>query len=89
MTADAPVLPDWDRGCVTDLVPGLLGAGEGGPLPDAVVDAAAVVLLVIDGLGWHQLQRFASVAPTLSTLEGAPITTVAPSRANSRASAAP
>ena len=36
-------------------------------------------LLVIDGLGWHQLQARAHLAPTLTGLTGRSITTVAPS----------
>jgi predicted AlkP superfamily pyrophosphatase or phosphodiesterase len=37
------------------------------------------VLLVIDGLGWNQLQTRTHRAPTISGMEGGPITTVAPS----------
>jgi predicted AlkP superfamily pyrophosphatase or phosphodiesterase len=37
-----------------------------------------VVLLVLDGLGWEQLQAFAPVAPTLAAAAGGPITSVAP-----------
>jgi len=65
---------------VTDIVPGLLDAtAPPASLPLQVVEAEAVVLLVIDGLGWHQLEQFARVAPNLRGLEGGPITTVAPS----------
>ena len=80
MVANDPVLPDWAGGCVTHLVPALLG-DERLPAvaPEALVDASAVVLVVIDGLGWDQLQQFSSVAPNLSMLQGGPITTVAPS----------
>jgi len=80
MLADDPVLPDWADGCVTHLVPGLIGVERlPSVAPASLVDASAVVLVVIDGLGWHQLQQFSSLAPTLSALEGGPITTVAPS----------
>ncbi len=51
-----------------------------------LVAAPAVVVLVIDGLGWFQLQRWAERAPVMSGLgervqraEAVPITTVAPS----------
>lgn len=37
------------------------------------------MLLVLDGLGWHQLQRFSDLMPVVSTFEGSSITTVAPS----------
>ena len=79
--SDSPVLPDWNDGCVTQIVPGLLEPEPGSsPLfDDEVLDASAVVLLVIDGLGWHQLQARAHLAPTLTGLTGRSITTVAPS----------
>jgi predicted AlkP superfamily pyrophosphatase or phosphodiesterase len=65
---------------VTDIVPALLEPDEHGTvLPADVENARTVVLLVIDGLGWHQLQAHARVAPTLAGLAGGPITTVAPS----------
>ena len=65
---------------MSDIVPALLDPEpEAGLLPAPVVDAEAVVLLVIDGLGWDQLERFAHSAPTLVGLAGGPITTVAPS----------
>jgi predicted AlkP superfamily pyrophosphatase or phosphodiesterase len=80
MVTDEPVLPDWADRCVTKLVPALVGLEDlPSVAPDSLGDASAVVLVVIDGLGWHQLQQFASVAPTLSMLDGGPITTVAPS----------
>ena len=42
--------------------------------------ANQVVLLVIDGLGWEQLQDRASISPTLvrAALTGSAITSVAP-----------
>jgi len=48
-------------------------------MPKAVEGANQVVLLVIDGLGWHQLQSNIAHAPTISTMQGGLITTVAPS----------
>jgi hypothetical protein len=43
------------------------------------VGAAQVVLLVLDGLGWEQLQERPGLAPTMTAMAGGPITTVAPS----------
>jgi predicted AlkP superfamily pyrophosphatase or phosphodiesterase len=43
------------------------------------VGAAQVVLLVLDGLGWEQLQDRPGLAPTMTAMAGGPITTVAPS----------
>lgn len=81
MSTERLVLPDYDGACITNVVPALLRPGHPAPtwLPAAALDAASVVLLVIDGLGWNQLQARLRRAPTLAGLEGGPITTVAPS----------
>jgi predicted AlkP superfamily pyrophosphatase or phosphodiesterase len=52
----------------------------GGPswLPGVVEDAAQVVLLVIDGLGWEQLADHRAEAPTIASMAGGPITSVVP-----------
>ncbi len=47
-------------------------------MPDAVRAADAVVLLVLDGLGWDQLHSHAELAPTLMSMQGQAIHTVAP-----------
>ncbi|MEM7141503.1 MAG: alkaline phosphatase family protein [Actinomycetota bacterium] len=77
-----PVLPDYGGGCVTELIPTILGGEEppvDGVVAPEIADASAVVVLVLDGLGWNQLQERRSVAPTLCELAGGPVTTVAPS----------
>ena len=76
-----PVLPDYAGGCLTNIVPGLLVHPDAsrGTLPDEVLDAHQVVLFLIDGLGWRQLQDRRHLAPTLAGLAGGPVTTVAPS----------
>lgn len=78
---DAPVLPDYGGACVSRIVEPLLDPTVDWPafLPDTARDAEQVVLLVLDGLGWNQLCDRAVVAPTLTSMTGAPITTVAPS----------
>ena len=80
MTDDL-VLPAYDGGCITNVVPSLLHPEDAQPawLPAIAHGAERVVLLVIDGLGWNQLDARRSLAPTISGLEGGPITTVAPS----------
>lgn len=79
---DAPVLPDYSGANVTGIVPALL-APQASTLtpswfPVATQDARAVVLLVLDGLGWNQLDAHRHALPTLSSFAGTAITTVAP-----------
>jgi hypothetical protein len=78
---DQPVLPNYSGANVRGIVPALL-APPGAPLPGwmpAVANAPQRVLLVLDGLGWEQLQARLELAPTLAAMTGQPITTVAPS----------
>ena len=77
-----PVLPAYGGGCVADIVPAILEFGrdeEASPLPAEVLDARAVVVLILDGLGAEQLAARGPVAPTLAEMRTATITTVAPS----------
>ena len=48
-------------------------------MPEVVASAKQVVLLVLDGLGWEQLQSRLALAPNLAAMSGGAITTVAPS----------
>ena len=78
----SPTLPQYSVANVRGLVPALLaprGAAKPAWMPAEVGRAQQVVLLVIDGLGWEQLQARRSLAPTLASMAGGPITTVAPS----------
>lgn len=79
--SDQPLLPSYDGACITNVVPSLLHPTAAPPswLPAVAAGAERVVLLLIDGLGWNQLATRRSVAQTLSSLDGGPITTVAPS----------
>ena len=76
-----PVVPAYGGACLTEVVPAILDRRERTPswLPEPVARAEQVVLLVLDGLGWMQLQERRQQAPTLVAMEGGPITTVAPS----------
>lgn len=79
---DQPLLPDYGGACLSSVVPALLAEEwEVVPpwLPEPVVDASQVVLLVLDGLGWHQLAERRELAPTLSSGSGGPIRSVVPS----------
>lgn len=75
-----PVLPAYGGGCLTNLVAAVTGpsAHRPGWLPAPAREAAQVVLLVLDGLGWRQLAARTGVAPTLAGMEGGPITSVLP-----------
>lgn len=73
------VHPGYGDGCITALMPALLeGADQPDWLPAGSLEARCVVVFVLDGLGWNQLASRGGLAPTLSSLEGGPITTVAP-----------
>src|SRR3954466_8479216 len=74
-----PIVPSYGAGSLDGVVPALLGRIGNDWLPAAVAGADQVVLLVLDGLGWEQLQSRAHLAPTLSSMTGGPITTVIPS----------
>jgi len=75
-----PVLPDYEGACVSNVVPALLGDPDDVPswVPRCVAGADQVVLLVLDGLGWEQLQPRLHQLPSLAAMEGSCITTVAP-----------
>lgn len=76
-----PDLPDYGGACVANIVPALLeGVPEEAPwLPGCLLDAHQVVLLVLDGLGSLQLQARPDIAPTLASMQGGWVHTVAPS----------
>ena len=81
MADERPLLPDYDGACISNIVPALLEPGPEWPswLPVELADAEQVVLLVVDGLGWNQLEDRPRSAPTMTALGGRAITTVAPS----------
>lgn len=79
-----PLIPDYGGRCITNLMPLLLEPPDVAPEwfpPDAFADQ--VVLLVLDGLGWEQLQDRKALAPTLCAMKGDAIHTVAPSTTSS------
>lgn len=74
------MLPDYQGGCISNIVPALLGglpASTTPWMPEAAT-AAQVVLFVIDGLGWELLRDREHLAPNLTAMAGGPITSVAP-----------
>jgi hypothetical protein len=78
---DHPVVPDYGGACISNVVPALLEPGSEPPpwFPAGAIDADQVVLLVLDGLGWDQLQARQALAPTLCGMAGGPIASVVPS----------
>ena len=78
---DEPLLPDYGGACIANIVPALLGPPDRTPdwMPAAVAEARQVVLFVVDGLGWEQLQDRLAGLRTMAAMAGRAITTVAPS----------
>jgi hypothetical protein len=76
---DKPQRPAYGDAWVGGVLTGLLRGAPAAWLPEPVHGARLVVLLVLDGLGWHALERWPAHVPTLCSLAGGPITTCAPS----------
>src|SRR4051794_15272144 len=78
--ASAPLVPDYGGACIANVVPALLERPDSARswVPAAALEADRVVLLLLDGLGWEQLQARRHLAPTLASMEGGPIATVLP-----------
>ena len=74
-----PVRPDLAGASVAGIVPGLLAPNVPGWFPEPVRGAGTTVLLVLDGLGWIELERHRPALANLASLTGGPITTVVPS----------
>jgi hypothetical protein len=74
-----PVRPSYGGDAITSLIPALVGGRPAPAMPSCVEGADAVVLLLLDGLGWQAVEAHRSLLPELAGLEGGPITTVAPS----------
>jgi len=78
---DEPVLPDYGGACLSSVVPALFDRFTPDPpswLPDPARGARQVVLLVLDGVGWEQLEGGRAHAPTVASGRGGRITSVVP-----------
>ncbi|MFA5564773.1 MAG: alkaline phosphatase family protein [Acidimicrobiia bacterium] len=75
----SPVLPDYAGGCISNIIPALL-EWDTAPawIPEPAREANQVVLLIVDGLGWEQLQQRRAMVPTLAAMVGGAITSVSP-----------
>ena len=76
-----PVLPDYAGACLSNVVPALLEPPPDRPwwLPELAWRAPQVVLLALDGFGFDQLDTRRALVPTIASMTGGAITTVAPS----------
>ncbi len=79
MEAEAPTRPDYGGASLEGVLPALLGRTDAAWIPPVAVEARTVVLLVLDGLGWALLDDHRARLRELDALDGAAITTVAPS----------
>ncbi|MGQ0824084.1 MAG: alkaline phosphatase family protein [Actinomycetota bacterium] len=77
--AAEPVLPAFEGASVMGIVPALVGGRDRSWIPEPARDATAVVVLVLDGLGWNAVQQHRGDMPTIAAMTGGPITTVVPS----------
>jgi hypothetical protein len=78
-----PIIPDYSGACLSALIPALLGPRGTAELPEwfppAARHARAVVVLLLDGLGYQQWENHKQHMPMLSSCEVSVLTTVAPS----------
>lgn len=78
MTALPFPLPAYDGAWIGGIIPGVLEGPSPGWFPTPLVEARAVVLLVLDGLGWELLRTHHERAPTLAAMAGGAITAAGP-----------
>lgn len=70
--------PRYGQAALSDLLPAATAAVQGRANVLDLPPRRAFVVLVADGLGWHQLQRFGELAPFLTAREGGWIDAVCP-----------
>jgi hypothetical protein len=77
---DDPVLPDYEGACTCNVMSPLVEDPDRVPgwFPDGVAGADQVVLWVLDGLGWEQMQERMTGLRGFPLMNGVPITTIAP-----------
>jgi hypothetical protein len=77
------VIPDYGGANLCGIIPALLGPGSWSSslpmwMPEPVRGAEQAVVLVLDGLGWDQLEDHAHLLPTLTSMTAQRITSVTP-----------
>lgn len=70
------MIPDYAGRCISNVVPAIVGRTD--LLPEVARPASQIVLLVLDGVGWNQLQARRAIAPMMTSMDGDAITSVAP-----------
>jgi len=75
-----PVLPDYEGACTSNVMRPLVEDPDRVPgwFPEGVVGADQVVLWVLDGLGWEQMQERLAGLRGIPLMNATAITTVAP-----------
>ena len=81
--APIPTFAQYERGCVSNIVPAIFGLFDQTWLPEPFDGARSVVLLVLDGLGANVIAERPDLVPNLVSMAGArtetgAITTVVP-----------
>ena len=81
MSPPPAVLPDYGGANLAGVIPALLDPPGGRPawIPEPARAADRTVVVVLDGLGWSQMQERLSLLPNLGSMVGGRITTVVPS----------
>lgn len=80
MVVEQPVLPDYEGPCTSNVMRPLVEDPDAVPdwFPEGVVGADQVILWVLDGFGWEQMQERLPNLRGMAQMQGVPITTVAP-----------
>lgn len=73
------IIPSGGEMSVSSIVPAIVMRKSTSLVSEAVLASQSIVLFVVDGLGWHQIDRYRDQLPCLGEALGTPITTVAPS----------
>lgn len=73
------IIPDFGGGGTTSVLPALTWGVPTELIPESIARARQCVVLVVDSLGWLQLEERMDRVPTLAKLQGGAATTTAPS----------